>query len=357
VIPRVLGFVAATRSRELFTLAVLVIALLVAVGAAKLFGASMALGAFLAGIVVGQSDFASRAASEALPMRDAFAVLFFVATGMQLDPSEAVANIPLILSTLAMVWLAKPTAAFVMVRVLRYPTRVALSLAFGLGQIGEFSFMVAALGKELGLLPPHASQALVAVSIVSITASPWLVGRTDAIAQRFPQHVPATDEPPPPGDEHCAIVVGYGPVGRSVTRLLVDNGVEPVVIELNHETMQELRRDGVRGIHGDASQPEILARAGIASASSLVFTASGSPDPVIRIAKAANPTLLVLARTLYVREVDALRAAGATEVVSAEGEVALAMVERLLTTLGATPEQLDRARDRVRIDMSKAGAG
>jgi monovalent cation:H+ antiporter-2, CPA2 family len=350
VIPRVLAFVASTRSRELFTLAVLVIALVVAVGAAKLFGASMALGAFLAGIVVGQSDFASRAASEALPMRDAFAVVFFVATGMQLDPADVLANIPLTLATLAAVWLAKPTAAFLMVRALRYPPRVALSIAFGLGQIGEFSFLVAALGKDLGLLPAYASQALVAAAIVSITVNPLLVGAAERWARRFRTGA-AAEEPPIDEAEHRAIVIGYGPVGQSVTRLLSENGIEPVVIELNHETIATLRAAGIRGVYGDASQAEILERAGIASASSLVFTASGSPDAVIRMAKAANPELVVLARALYVREIDALRNAGATEVVSAEGEVALAMVERLLTTLGATPEQLDRARDRVRTEM------
>ncbi len=151
------------------------------------------------------------------------------------------------------------------------------------------------------------------------------------------------------------MVVGYGPVGQSLTRLLAENGVTPTVIELNHETFARLRAGGVAAVYGDAAQREILERAGVVSAGSLMFTASGSPDAVIRIAKDLNPSLVVLARAAYVREVSMLRAAGATEVVSAEGEVALAMVERLLTRLGATAEQLDVARARVRGEVLAIG--
>ncbi len=176
-IPRVLELIAATKSRELFTLAVLVIALGVAVGAAKLFGASMALGALLAGIVVGQSDFASRAASEALPMRDAFAVVFFVATGMLLDPSKVASNLPLTLATLAVIWIAKPAVALVVILLSKRSPKTALTVALGLGQIGEFSFVLAALGTQLGMLPAAASQSLVAASIVSITVNPLLHAR------------------------------------------------------------------------------------------------------------------------------------------------------------------------------------
>jgi CPA2 family monovalent cation:H+ antiporter-2 len=171
-IPALLGYVHRTSSRELFTLTVLVVALGIAVGAAELFGASMALGAFLAGMVVGQSDLSARAASEALPMRDAFAVLFFVSIGMLFDPSKVLPNAPLIVGTTAIIVVAKPISAFVAARVLRYPATTAAPVAIALGQIGEFSFILAALGRELGVLPPHSMQALVAASIVSITLSP-----------------------------------------------------------------------------------------------------------------------------------------------------------------------------------------
>lgn len=357
VIPRLLTLIARTRSRELFTLAVLVLALGLAVGAAKLFGASMALGAFLAGLVVGQSDFGSRAASEALPMRDAFAVLFFVSTGMLLDPTEVLPNLGLTLSTLAVVLLAKPLIALVMAIALRYPAKTAVGVALGLAQIGEFSFLVANLGGQLGVLPKVAIQSLVAAAMISITLNSLLLrlvtplatllSRWSPRARVRPSERPGWSEDP----VYRSVVVGYGPIGRSLVRLLVDNGLTPTVIELNHDTVASLREQGIAAIYGDSSQREILERAGVASSGSLIYAASGPPDATIRLARELNPKLLVLARAAYLREAAELRKAGANDVVSAEGEVALAMVERLLMQLGATGEQLDRARDRVRHDM------
>src|SRR5574341_1571011 len=157
LIPWLLGHVAATRSRELFMLTVLVVALGIAVGSAQLFGASMALGAFLAGMVVGRSEFSLRAAAEALPMRDAFAVLFFVSMGMLLDPFQLLPNAGLVAGTLAVILLGKPLAALLIVLLLKYPLRVALSIAVVLAQIGEFSFILSALGKNLGILDDRAT--------------------------------------------------------------------------------------------------------------------------------------------------------------------------------------------------------
>ncbi len=353
VIPRLLAYVAATRSRELFTLAVLSIALGVALLAAKLFGASMALGAFLAGLVVGQSDFGARAGSEALPMRDAFAVLFFVSTGMLLDPTALVPNLRLVAITLAVVFVAKPLVTFAFVRLLGHPPKTALSLAFGLMQIGEFSFMIAALGTKLGVLPGTATQVLVAVAMVTITANSFVVRMAAPLAARLGGARSGAESTPEPEVESSlrAIVVGYGPIGRSLARILEESGVEATVIDLNHETVAELGRTGKRAIYGDASQREILERAGIARAGSLLHTASGPSAAVIQLAKEMNPALRVLTRAGYQRDVAALAKLGADDVVSAEAEVALAMAERLLAQLGASAEQLDRARDRVRKEV------
>lgn len=365
LIGAVLGSVARTRSRELFTLTVLVLALGVAVGSAKLFGASMALGAFLAGLVVGQSDFSSRAASEALPMRDAFAVLFFVATGMLLDPSKLLSNLPLTLLTLSIIVLAKPLAAGAVVLARGYPPRTAVGLAMGVAQIGEFTFVLAALGGQLRLLPPEATQSLVAASILTIAVNPLLFRFVDPAARwvgaRLPERKHGPDSLAPPrrhADRRFrAIVVGHGPVGRSLSRLLVDHGLEPTIVELNHDTVAQVRASGLRAVYGDASQREILERAGVGDAGSLIFTASGSPDAVIRTARALNEDLLIVARATRLGEVPPLRRAGAHDVVSAEGEVALAMTERLLVQLGASGEQLDRARARVRKDIADEGGG
>ena len=359
-LPALLGYVAKTRSRELFTLTVLVLALGIAVGSAKLFGASMALGAFLAGMVVGQSEFSSRAASEALPMRDAFAVLFFVSVGMLFDPMQLVANLGLTAGTLAVILVGKPLAALLVVLILRYPAKTAVAVAVALAQIGEFSFIVGTLGRQLGVLPDRAMQALVAASIASITLNPLLFRLVEPAARWLSVQLSRggdaqADTPRPPEPAHRAIVIGYGPVGRTLARLLRDNELEPTIIELNHETVKQLHQEGVRAIYGDASQPEILEQAGVKGAGNLVFAASGSPaEAVIRAAKEINPNLRILARAAYIREIPAVSEAGAHVVVSAEAEVALAMAEHLLAQLGATRDQLDRERDRVRRDIESA---
>jgi monovalent cation:H+ antiporter-2, CPA2 family len=183
VIPALLGYVERTRSRELFTLTVLVLALGIGVGSAELLGASMALGAFLAGMVVGQSEFAARAANDALPMRDAFAVLFFVSMGMLLDPRAILPNAALTLATLAVILAGKPIAALGVLLALRRPPSVAARVALSLSQIGEFSFILAALGEKVGVLPERATPALVGAAIVSIAVNPLLFRRSETVAR------------------------------------------------------------------------------------------------------------------------------------------------------------------------------
>ncbi|GMV14386.1 MAG: cation:proton antiporter [Polyangiaceae bacterium] len=357
VIPALLGYVAKTRSRELFTLTVLVLALGIAVGSAKLFGASMALGAFLAGMVVGQSEFATRAASEALPMRDAFAVLFFVSMGMLFDPAQVVPNIGLTAATLGLVLIGTPLVTLGMTLARGQSAKNAVSVALGMAQIGEFSFIVAALGRQLGLLPDRATQSLVAVSMICITLNPLIYRLAPPLSRwldaRLRRRSAKADEPGPPVDAaHRTVVIGYGPVGRTLSKLLIENQIEPTVIELNHETVNGLNKQGIRAIFGDATQQAVLEEAGVRTAGSLVFAASGSPDAVIRQARELNPKITIMARTTYVGEVASLRQAGAHTVVSAEGEVALAMAEHLLRGLGATGDQLDRERDRARAELT-----
>jgi CPA2 family monovalent cation:H+ antiporter-2 len=356
VAPRLLGHVAKTRSRELFTLAVLVLALGVAVGSATVFGVSMALGAFLAGMVVGQSEFSFRAASEALPMRDAFAVLFFVSVGMLVDPEQLPRLAPFVLSTVAVVIIGKAFAAYVAVRILRGGVHTALVVAVALAQIGEFSFILAALGREMNILPRDASQVLVATSILSITLNPLLFRAIGPLTRRLSR--PAGVEEAGPLDvarsRHGAVVVGYGPVGRTVTRVLRENGVVPTIVELNHETVRELQKQGVSAVYGDASQRTILEHAGVRSADTLVFAASGSPPAaIVQMARELNPDIRIIARATYVRDVSASLHAGADIVVTAEVEVALALAEQLLAELGATPEQLDRSRTRTRVELAR----
>ena len=376
VIPWLLEHVATTRSRELFTLTILVVALGIAFGSAKLFDVSMALGAFLAGMVVGRSDFSLRAASEALPMRDAFAVLFFVSVGMLFEPKHLLEEPGFVAATLGVILVGKPLAALAIVLWLRHPPRVALAVAIALSQIGEFSFILATLGTRLEVLPESGMHSLVAAAIISITLNTVLYRSMDRIEAWASAHSKlwqrmsarargaAGTGAPGAGDgkagaspRHRAIVVGYGPSGRTLTRLLQENGIEPTVIELNLETVRGLREAGISAVYGDASQPETLKAAGIGSAGSLILSAAGleGAEHVIRLARELDPHVRILARSSYLRELPALRAAGADSVFSGEGEVALALTEAILGRLGATPEQFDRERARVRADLFGTG--
>jgi CPA2 family monovalent cation:H+ antiporter-2 len=370
VIPWLLERIAATRSRELFTLTILVVALGIAVLAAGLFDVSMALGAFLAGMVVGRSEFSFRAASEALPMRDAFAVLFFVSVGMLFEPAQLLSAPGLVASTLAVILLGKPLAALAIVLLFGYPPGVALSVAVALAQIGEFSFILATVGNELGVLPPAGMNALVAAAIISITlntiAYRFLRSFEAYAAARSPlwRKLSAATAPFEAGKaviggesrsspRHRAIVVGYGPSGRTLTRILRENGVEPTVIEMNLDTVRRLRAEETPAVYGDVTQAETLKGAGIADAGSLILSAAGleGSESVIRLARELNPDIQILARSTYLRELPSLRQAGADSAYSGEGEVALALSEAVLRRLGATPEQLDRERERVRADL------
>jgi CPA2 family monovalent cation:H+ antiporter-2 len=374
VIPRVLDYVAETRSRELFTLTVLVIALGIAVGSSLIFSVSMALGAFLAGMVVGRSEYSLRAASEALPMRDAFAVLFFVSVGMLLDPSTLIASPVLVLGTLAIVLAVKPLVALVFVWALRYPFSAALTCAIALGQIGEFSFILASVGRGLDVLPAEATNVLVAASIASIVVNPvayrgvrpierWVQAHPRLAAALNRRSIPADLQTPHPGRTgdpyHRAVVVGFGPTGRTVVRLFRDNGITPTVVELNMDAVRVLRQDGIDAIYGDATRIETLEASGIDKAASLILGSAGMANSteVIRAARRLNPAIRVLARASYLRDISALKNAGADRVYSGEGEVALAFIADILDTLGATPEQIDRERARAHHELNGGASG
>jgi len=366
VIPRLLTGVAGTQSRELFTLAVLISALGIAVGSAAGFGVSMALGAFLAGMIVGQSEFSFRAASEALPMRDAFSVLFFVSVGMLLDPKALMASPLLLLLTLGVVLVGKPLAAFVIVVLMGHGSHVALGVSVALSQIGEFSLIIATVGQQLNILPDTAANTIIAATIISLTLNPIqykTIGWMEATLSKWPglwrflnRKSGSADNDPMEAAESAAfraVVVGYGPIGKTVSRLLRDGGIEPVIIETNLDTAHRARNQGLRVIYGDAAHADILEAAGIDSAVALILSASTTEHTaeIIRIARKINPGLRIIARANYLREADAMRTAGAEAVFAGEGEVALAMTEHILGFLGATPEQMDRERQRVRQEV------
>jgi monovalent cation:H+ antiporter-2, CPA2 family len=360
VIPVILDHVAATRSRELFTLAVLALALGLAVSAALVFGVSMALGAFLAGMIVGRSDYSLRAATDALPMRDAFAVLFFVSVGMLLRPAALLDQPGFVLAALLIVLVGKPVTAALVTWVMKYPLRTTLAVSVSLAQVGEFSFMLVTLGRTLGVVPPEALDVVVATAIISITLNPLAFRSIDALSRRLGQLRMFRSDPEvsdvgtssslDPGGR--AIVIGHGPTGRTVTRLLRENGISPTVVELNMNVVRELREQGFSAVYGDASHTDTLVSAGLPHASTLIVSGADTGSPgIIQCARSINPTAHIFVRSAYLRDVPPLRQAGAEQVFAGEGEVALAMTEAVLRRLGATPDQIDRERARVREEL------
>lgn len=358
IIPKLLAYVARTGTRDLFTLSVLVLALGVAVGAANFFGASMALGAFLSGMVVGQSEFSSQAAAEALPMRDAFAVLFFVSVGMLFNPASLISDWPLILATLGIVLIGKPLAAFIVVKLFGKPLRMALSVAVALAQIGEFSFILAAMGVSFGVLPKEASSAIIVTAIVSITLNPLLYRRINGAAHWLESKgigLPRLDENElshPEGAQRI-IVVGYGPVGKQLTGILRDNNLDVVVVEMNIDTVRQVSALGEKIIYGDATQREVLLHAGAEEAEGLIISSSSAPaGEIVEVARAINPNLRILVHTTYLRVAENLKSEGVSAVFSGEREVAVAMTEHLMRDFGATDEQIDRERRKLRERMA-----
>ncbi len=372
VVPWVLVQVAKLRSRELFTLTILVLSITVAAGSATLFGASAALGAFLAGMVVGQSPVSQQAASDVLPMRDAFAVLFFVSVGMLFDPAFVVEEPLMVAAGLGIVLLAKPVTALVIVAVLGYSIRTALTVAIGLAQIGEFSFILSEVALDHGLMPEEGHHLLVATAIISISLNPMLFRSIDGVERwlrRSPRLWGALNaradrkalETNAPARERIessrkplAVIVGYGPVGRVVDAILRDTGLETVIIDLNLDTIRSLAAPPHPrpAIYGDAGTTDILEEAGIRKAEHLVITVphTSNPLPIVLAARELNPSIEVTVRGRYVRDREALEHAGATTTVLEEGEVGVALARQVMRRRGideATNEKMTRALRRL----------
>jgi K+:H+ antiporter len=372
-IPWLLTRIARTRSRELFTLAVLALALAIAAGSAALFGASMALGAFLAGMVVGQTKVSDQAGADALPMRDAFAVLFFVSVGMLFDPRFLIAQPGLVAAVLGIVLIAKPVTALFIVLVLGYSVRTAITVAIGLAQIGEFSFILAQAARGLDLLPEQGYSLLVASALLSIALNPLLFrmsGRIESSLRSRPRlwallnrraeaRGRATNEEAAKrvaagGAPVRAVVVGFGPVGQTAVRILKSFGISTVVIDLNIDTVSRIGETGGLAIYGDAVRENILKAAGADRAKYLVVTL---PDletrgPVIQSARRLNPGLTIMSRARYLGERQALSELGVDAVVYEEVEAAVGLTELLLRAEGTAEESIDAETRRIRAEFA-----
>ena len=351
VLPPVLWHVARTGSRELFTLAVISAAVGVAFAAAKLFGVSFALGAFFAGMVMRESALAHRAAEESLPLRDAFAVLFFVSVGMLFEPAVLVTAPLRVAAVVAIIMLGKTIAAVALVLAFRYPLNTALTVGAGLAQVGEFSFMLAALGLSLELLPREGQSLILAGALVSISLNPLLfaaieplqkwIRRRSSLARSLERREDPLSELPATVDQsrltgHVTLV-GYGRVGRRIGEALAAEGHAYVVAEENREIVEALRARGIPAVSGDAADEAVLIQAHVARARLLVITV---PD-IVRIrkmvatARMLNPTVGIAVRTHSDEEAALLEREGLGTVFMGEHELARSMATHVVGQLRA----------------------
>ena len=365
-VPWLLLRVARLRSSELFTLCVLVMAICVAAVSYLAFGASMALGAFLGGMVVGQSKVSDQAGADVLPMRNVFTVLFFVSVGMLFDWRAVLAVPAQLLGVLAIILLVTPLVALTIILGTGHTLKTALTLAAGLAQIGEFSFIVAEMGKSLGLIPGSAHNVVIGAAIITISLNPllfrwvlaleprfskftWIASRSEKLGARANEIAAKRI-----GEDPGAIVVGYGPVGQTVTRLLAEFEINPIIVETNVDAVLELQQRGKQALFGDASRPEILQAAGIDAAAFLIVTVPNA-DASLRIIQTAReiaPVIRIIARAEYINQSEAFHEAGAAIIRYDEAESAAALAEALLQDIDVPADRIHALVTNIRNELA-----
>lgn len=362
LIPWILARSAATGSRELFTLAVLAIALGIAFGAVQLFDVSFALGAFFAGIVLNGSELSHKAANDSLPLRDAFAVLFFVSVGMLFNPAILLSNPLAVLATLLIIVLGKSLAAYGIVRLFGHDRHTALTISASLAQIGEFSFILLGLGITLELLPTDARDIVLAGAILSILINPFLFAWLERTpSQRKESLNPPrgeagmddaqTSDPIPPADlpsqwENHVILVGGGRIGGLIAQRLQQSQVPLVIVELDTQPIARLRSQGHAVVRGNAVLPDTLEQAGITRARALIVAVPNSFEAgeIIASQRAAHTHLPILACAYLDEEVAWLQKQGASQVVNGAAEIASRLISLLpASSPGETPDDHPRA--------------
>jgi CPA2 family monovalent cation:H+ antiporter-2 len=352
LIPAILHWVAHSGSRELFRLSVLAIALGVAFGATQVFDVSFALGAFFAGMILSESELSHRAAQETLPLRDAFAVLFFVSVGMLVDPGIVVRDAGALLAVVLIVVIGKSVAAFAIVRLFGYPTSHALTVSASLAQIGEFSFILAGLGVSLALLPERGRDLILAGAIISILLNPvlfalldWTLARARARARK--QAADAEDAEKQSAPEGIGatqlsghvVLVGHGRVGRVVSARLKELQIPLLLIEENRPLAAEAREAGLQVIHGNATSRDVLADCNLAAARCLLVAIPDAFEggQIVSQARAVSGSLHIVARSHSDEETEHLEKFGASSVVMGEREIAMAMLADIGDSGGPGP--------------------
>ncbi|MEX1059868.1 MAG: YbaL family putative K(+) efflux transporter [Methyloceanibacter sp.] len=344
LIPAILHYVAHTGSRELFRLAVLSIALGVAYAAAELFGISLALGAFFAGMMLSESQLSQQAATESLPLRDAFAVLFFVSVGMLFDPTILLAAPLALLATVLIILVGKSIVAFLVVRRFGHSRSAALMVSASLAQIGEFSFILADRSLALGLLPAEGRDLILAGAIISILINPLLFAALDiyaarreralaeaAAADQVEEETPMREPIRPTSLKDHVVLIGHGRVGSFISSALNERNVPLFVIEDDEDGVAALRQLGIEALAGNAADPAVIQAANLPGARCLLVAIPDAFEggQVVQQARAINPRLPIIARAHSEEEIDYLKRHGATLVVMGEHEIAKAMLDNV----------------------------
>jgi monovalent cation:H+ antiporter-2, CPA2 family len=360
VAPWLLLRIAAYRSRELFILLVLALAMGTALGSAELFGVSLALGAFLAGVVINESPLSHQVAAEALPFRDTFAVVFFVSVGMLVNPAYLWSNIWHVLALSLLIILGKALIAAGLVFLFPHPARTGLVVAAGLSQIGEFSFILGTAGLHLHLLTQDQYSLILAGALVSITLNPLmfrLINPTEKFLQRFPnlwrkinRHGAVDESSDGHGLNGHVVIIGYGRVGQHIVDVLGQLDVPRLVIESDPDRMDKLTSQNVRVLYGDAANSEILTHANLEHAKALVVTLpeESSTELIVAAARTMVPTLPIIARAATSQGVKHLAELGAKDVIHPELEGGLEIVRHTLLRLGYPLREVERYAEAVR---------
>ena len=346
VVPWILAKSAATGSRELFTLAVLALALGIAFGAVEFFDVSFALGAFFAGMVLNESELSHRAAQDTLPLRDAFAVLFFVSVGMLFDPMILVEEPLAVLGALVIVVLGKSVAAWLLVTLLGHSRRTALTISVSLAQIGEFAFILAGLGISLNLLSSEGRNLVLAAAILSIMLNPILfsllerfLARSESRQEQAQEEATEEEKQIPVDICHHAIIVGYGRVGSLLGRKLLETDVPFVVVENSRARVEALREQGIRAVLGNAVRAETMELARLDCARWLLLTIPNGFESgeIVTTAREKFNDIEIIARAHYDDEVEYIMTRGATRVVMGEREIASSMLRMLEAEIAERP--------------------
>ncbi|RMD58715.1 MAG: hypothetical protein D6828_02480 [Nitrospirae bacterium] len=364
VVPRLLFYAVATKSRELFIITIILLCLSIAIITSK-FGLSLAIGAFLAGLILSESEYAHQALAEILPLKELFLGLFFVSVGMLMDISYASSNLISILTLFLMIIVVKVFITTIVILLQKYPLKTAIYVGLGLAQIGEFSFVMAGVGKFSNLMPTDEYQLFLSASVLSMLSAPFILMSAPFISERIgnmfsPKEEDISSITKKKADiKNHVIIVGYGLIGSTLAKVLKEVNIPYVVVELNIKTVQSMKNRGEPIYYGDATTPGILHEMNIQEAEVLVvaINAPAALRKIVELAKKENPDLHIIVRTRYIMEVEELKAAGADEVIAEEFEASIEIFAKTLNYYQFPYNLIIDMVNRIRSDSYRALRG